>query len=510
MSIGRHRRFAFEASSYKHFLSVFVIVAYVFITSGPALQGALFNPDVLRLIDHARSHGPFAGFFGDPGGWAYLYRPLFVLQAWISYSLFGLNYAGYQVLGTLQCVLATVIIYFAVFLLIRDNLVALLLSLLYTPHPYTSIVTTWVIDSAPICTMTVAGVLILLAKRRQSLRWYGAFVALLTLAPLAREDGLIVFPAVAAYLLVGLLMRYITRREALSLFLGSALSALIYMGMRAQAIGLLPQQKGGYTITGFFWVNLTPDQIAAFGALPRLGYYLYTGLAHIAANFIPVFGRTGVLSSDQAGELIASALLTAVLIFIIWLAQPWRPPRLPRTLAVVVMTTAVPASVVLLTPASTASLVNSIFASLAMHGVLSLFIWYGAFHRSHWTEGQKAAAAFALALILASGLVHFLFFEYRLFFLGLLGWIILLAVCIHHRPAGRWNTSLRAAALILVMIMVIISGVRLYKSLPTFRPGQFHQALCAPWAPDALVLQAAERYQVDVNAVLACRPEASR
>jgi len=401
---------------------------------------------------------------------------------------------------------------------------ALLAGLLFASHSFVSdLVSGWTYDPGTLTGVVAVAVAILLW--RWAARWqsYLALLVLLLIAALSRENGIAIGAAVVLYLVFAALVRQLPLLQAAIMLGVCALSAVLYLLLRyigTQGALIHLAAIGGES--GIFFRLYSLDEINAFSQAQRLGLYAYTALANLIGNFVPVFGPEGTLWQGPLGIwLIPPALLgglTAIIGFDHQFARRWadwsidlkRQMLLALTIALAGLGLAgfVYAPLIRVPPIDQNGLVALQFA---FHATLSFAIAYAAMRSLRWSAAHRAIAAFAIGLIVAGSLVAFPYYRYRTQYLSYFGWLLLLAIVIYFLRDGAWHKYLRRAMLISAAALVVVNGARVYTSLPLsyLLPANFQVRgpMCDPQVPAAVVETIATRYQLDLNALQACRAQ---
>lgn len=433
-----------------------------------------------------------------------VYRPFFSLQAWTWLQLFGLHYVYYQVMELVLLGLAALTVYAVARRVLDAPSLALLLALAFASHPYISDLTNWPVDTAT-WTVILAGLAALLLLRLGSgARWFGALALVMMLAPFTRENGLAIIAAVvgaAAY------ARYVSRLTTRQVGLVAVMALLAVVGyfvVRGYAGGASLRPSQLIEESGMWGTFYGRNQVIAFTGLQRLGYFAYNAIGHAWASFLPVFMPCGVIWPRLVGMLAAVTLAAGAML---GLASP--QPR-SRTFTGLLMAIGAVALVAIVGLVTTIEIDSGLLAlGLALHGVLVVFSVGVLARRGSWTTGVTVLAVYALILVAANSAVAFPYFRFRSLYLGLMGWVLLLAFVFKQHPAHGRALALRRVAIWIVAALVIVNGLRVSLALPvaSLLPENFNSAsvICRPEIPDGLAVRVAQEVNLEPAALTNCR-----
>lgn len=495
---GRLERARIHFSSFR-LLGPAVIVVTIALVFGKSLRGALLRPDDVLLLAYVQDHGPFSAFLDHSQLWFgdYYYRPIFVMQTWLFHELFDLNHAGYRAALLLLHTATSLIIFAAVGRLTGSRLAALVAALLYAVEPRTTVlVSGYVSDSGPITSLLAALTLLLVVRPSDSALRHVALFSILVLAPMTRENGLVLVAAIGAYAVGGLLFDY-SNRSLSAKWLAIATAATgVYFAFRLYGFGLLPQELAPHT-AGLFGQSLGYAETEAMGAVKRLGLSLYTVVANLVAVFSPFFGHRGVL--DVRHMLLALASLSG-------LALPLWPRFRTHHPVTYLSATAVLSLALVLVAAAGSSRPTSII----LHSVLSaatclmlVRLW------PRLPNQYKGTIVFAVALIVGNALVAFAYFRWRNLTLGYLGWILLLSIFLTRGVPVLPSRAVRALVTLFVLLLLFSYGGDVYMNLPQrhLDPDHFAnaQVLCRADVPEDLALRIAHASKISPARVMHCR-----
>ncbi len=494
--------------------SFVAVIVVTLILYSPALQSAFLRDDDLAAVSVIRSTGPWVGFgpqTGEATEWfsTHLYRPFFAVQAWLLYQMFGVNYAGYQIVLVFALCLASVAL-LALFQHIGlDPFVAGLLALLFVSHPYVSPLVIWVSDAAVWQYLLAALCVLLLIAVSSKKRNYIILLLMLLTAALMRENGLALAAAAIAFAVFAWRTGEYPRQRAAGVLLMAVLCVLAYFVMRTLAVGLWPEQMPAEDAYVFF-THFAPAEVAAFTPLQRLMLSIYTVSANLVASFLPIFRGAGYLRASS-WQILG---LTLVVFAGAWFAgshwRPWDHAGSKTLLAALLMGGATILLALLRNPSTNAPTSAWLeIASFSIHGALSMFILLTFLH----LRGQQTRtplAGFALALIVVACVVAFAYFRNRNLYLPALGWLLLLALALAGHPQLVANSHHRLAILTLVASAVLINGLVLFTSLPLPEMRAEEQsrsvsALCVSRANDQVIREVALYYGIPLDEVLRCR-----
>lgn len=222
--------------SWLHSVLIVSFVIFIYIRS---LDGEFLNIDDIRNLSSAVSRNPLISFVDHRYVWFSFrfYRPLFLLQAWLFYQLFGLNFALMQACILGMHALASVIVYQAIKRMTGSDTVGFLVALLYASSYVVGIlVAKWVTDTAPLTNLLFAITLLLLVTPSDKIWWYIALLFCMILAPISRENGLIILGGVGLYALYNGYFGDYSFSRVLAILLTCTLAFISYFSLRMLAI----------------------------------------------------------------------------------------------------------------------------------------------------------------------------------------------------------------------------------------------------------------------------------
>jgi len=492
------------------------IAIYILIIFYPAHRHILIFNDELLLVKfvHDRS---FWALWTD-SVYNFLYRPLVQLQVWVFYQLFGIEYLGYQTGQLLIYWLSAVAIFYGINRLIQNSAISFAVILLITTHLFTSdLLANWALDSSPLGGLILGLIIVMLVRPSPRLGWHAALFGLLILSPLNREGGL----AVNASVLIYAIARYATDRssrpQAAWMGIASIVAVALYFMARRAVLG------SSITIanveTDAWGAAYKAEQIALFTAQQRLALYAYTVTVNLVSNFFPFFGTSAYF-------IPAIPKLTAILAFVLvvifgWQAiadrfaqptWPWagRSKQLAPWIAAGLF-----ASIGFALTAWAPFIFNDqerlmYFFEFALHSLLSVGMIAALANRGPWQSSQVVFVVFALGLIASNSIVTFAYARFRMHYLAIIGWGILLAISLQRLNTTVWPRRLRQTMLIMTAALIAVSGLRVYSTLPAkhLRAEAFDASaseLCNSSFPEALAERIATRYGLDWQAIQGCR-----
>lgn len=527
-------------------LAIGLIAAVTLLVYSRAFQPTLFRADDLAQIELVREHGPFSGFGGATFDSLYLadiyYRPVFTLQMWIMYRLFGLNYTGYQAVILAIHILGAVALFFALDRLGTGVPVAALAAAFYAAHPYVSDHVIWISDSAVITRLIMMLILIVLPHHREGWKWYAGLGALLFLAPITRETGLAIVGGAIVYAVAAYLLGHLDRRAALIIAAMGVASVAAYFTLRAVGTGALVRSVPVES-SSILRAEYTTEQIAAFTPAKRRGLRAYTVIAYLTGAFLPIYTDMGTLRHRYLAHVVVSAIVLTAFGLTLWLSR-----RLPRRkklsligalggvvlLAGVVMVVPpirdalhVPYMWLLgLAPSVAGGLgvafnfaVSYFYAAILFpHELIELDptmlmtfgILFAALFSRKWTAGHKALALLGLTIIAAVAVMAFPYFRLRTLGISLIGWLLLFALAAINLGANRPQKAVRALMLIMMVAATARNGIWVHARIPLahMRPDSFTTTseLCTAPLGDDLVIETLSRYEsIDPATRAACR-----
>jgi hypothetical protein len=470
--------------------------------------------DDLAFVAYVRDHSPLTAF----GGASYaeipfalvFYRPLFTIQMWVFYHLFGLNYAGYQAVVLALHIGSVVLLFFALSEIGGNRGAALLASLFYASQPYVRHTVLWVSDAMVVTRIVAVAVILLLATSTEERHAVPPLLAgLLIVSPFTRENGLAIIGAVMVYAIVSYLLDRACIRYTAALLITGIASTAAYFAVRWLVLGTWVKMLHQDMAIGL--TNYSRAAIAGFSTAQRLGIYAYTISANFVGVFFPIFHNHGALRPD----IILAIAVSAAPFLVITLTWHRWPDRARRALIAGVAILLGGALLVLLirVPQPVKTLVHlfmtySPYARLVLHGLVSLGILVGLSSWRKWPERAQRLSALGLGLIVANSVLAFAYFRERSLSLGIIGWGILLVLAFQQMRPARRLTPLRHVMSFFLAAIIALNGFLLFKGLPPshLRPEAFDSTseLCNGQLPEDLVLEVARTYQLDRDVVQAC------
>jgi hypothetical protein len=531
-------------------LAIALIVAVNWLVYGNAVRPTLFRADDLAQIELVRAHGPFSGFGGPTFDSLYLadiyYRPIFTLQMWVMYRLFGLNYTGYQAVILAIHVLGAIALIFALVRLGVNIPTAAIAAAFYSVHPYVSEHVMWISDSAVITRLIMMLILIVLPHHRENWKWYAGLGVLLFLAPISRETGLAIVGGAFVYAVAAYALGHLDRRAAAIVAALCVASVAAYFTLRAVGTGALvrsvPVENSSILRTEY-----TAEQIAAFSPGQRRTLYAYTVIAYLTGPFFPIYTDAGALRHYYLAHVVVAALALTVLCVPLWLARrvSWKKKAIIIGVLANLMLLAGFAFVVPsirealhvpylwllgLAPSVVGALgaafnfaVGYFYASILFPFemieldpimLMTFGIIYAALFSRKWSAEHKSAALLGLGIIAAVAVMAFPYFRLRTLGISLIGWLLLFALAVTNLRAGGFQRAVGALMLIMMVTATVRNGIWVRGRVPPehLRPASFTAAseLCSADVSDELVFEATARFTgIDPAALAACR-EANR
>jgi hypothetical protein len=517
-----------------HALAIGLIVAVTLLVYGRAFQPTLFRADDLAHIELARQYGPFSGFggaafdslFRDNG----FYRPLFTLQMWIMYRLFGLNYTGYQAAILAIHLLGVIVLFFALVRLGANVPAAAIAASFYAVHPYVSELVMWISDSAAITWLITMLVLLVLPHHRENWRWYAGLGVLLFLAPISRETGLAIVGGTLVYAVAAYLFGHLDRRAAAIVAAMCVASIATYFTLRIAGSGALVRSVPAESAS-ILETEYTRDEVDAFSPGRERTLYAYTVIANFTAPFFPIFKDTGALRYRYLAHVVVLTAVLAPLVLALWLAR--HDPHKARRILVGGSGSAVLlAGLVVAVPSirewmhvpfSWLLRLMPSFAGFLYAGILGLGqmleldppvlmtfgILYAVLFSREWTARHKAMALLGLSLIAAIAVMAFPYFRFRTLSVSLIGWLLLVVLAVINLRAGWFQKAISALMLVMLVAVTVRNGIWVHERTPPWYllPANFPEsAMCQVVAHDDAVFEAARGYEMlDPAALAACR-----
>ena len=512
--------------SQRGLLGAGLLLAGMALVYAPGLRHALLGDDELRLLWPIVAPDGFTRWVTTHPAFLPLIRPLFTLQATLLYRLFGINAAAYYVAEVLTLAASALLLYGLVWRVGRRALPALLVALVFSTHSYvTDLVTGWAFDTGPLTGLLIVLAAWLVVLAGQRLRSYLALGALLVLAPISRENGLALPGAVTLYCLAGLAGRWLpqpgrpwlTGRRAAALF-GLAIGCLAgYFAWRTIALPGWWQQTATFgESTAFFNVYYSGEAVKALPMAARLPLYAYTLGANVVANTLPVLGPFGGLWEGPlyAWGLLAAGLLIVHAAFAATAAPVAKGLPHPRAVLEVVGLAALLFFAAAQPSPLAAPELNLDALQFALHAALTLGVAAALAGRLRWSRAGWAMAVLGIGLIVANSVVVFPYFRYRSQYFGFIGWALLLAAVLAGLRGRPGRADLRRTLLVGTCALALVSGLRLYRSLPVPRllPENYPYTvglLCDPALPPELFTAIRDRYGLDAERLAECQAATS-
>jgi hypothetical protein len=530
-------------------LAICLILAVNWIVYKNAVRPILFRADDLAQIELVRDHGPFSGFGGATFNSLYLadiyYRPMFTLQMWIMYRLFGLNYTGYQATILAIHTLGAIALLVALVRLGANVPTAAIAAAFYSVHPYISEHVMWISDSAVLTRLIMMLILIVLPHHKESWKWYAGLGALLFLAPITRETGLAIVGGTFVYAVAAYLFGHLDRRAAILVAALCLASVATYFSLRAIGTGALvrsvPVENSAILRTEY-----TAEQIAAFSPGQRRSLYLYTVLAYFTGAFFPIYADAGVLRHYYLAHVIVLAIVVTIFSLTLWLTR--RTSRKTKLILIgAVGGLIVLAGLVMGIPTIREAVrapylqmqaripiiralgavfnvaVGFFYSSIIGVNqmleldptvIMSFGIIYAALFSRKWSAGHKSVALLALGIIAAVAVMAFPYFRLRTLGISLIGWLLLFTLAVINLRNTRFQKAVGVLMLLMMVTATVRNGLWVHRRVPPehMRPTNFtaESELCTTPVNDDLVFEATRRFgSIDPAALAACR-EANR
>jgi hypothetical protein len=491
-----------------------ILVIYTAAVYAPSLTGGLLRGDDLRFVAYVRNHSPLAAFGG--GSYAEIpfaqvfYRPLFTLQMWTFYKLFGLHYAGYQAIILAIHIGSVVLLYLALSRIGGNRGAALLAALFYASQPYVRHTVLWVSDAMVITRLVTAAVILILAAHPRKPRGISPLLAgLLVFAPFTRENGLAILGAVIVYAAGSYLLDRSSARRDAALAITAIASTATYFLMRYLALGAWVKVIHQDMAIGL--TTYSRAAIAGFSTAQRLGMYAYTMFANLTGVFFPIFLSHGALRPDIILAIAATGV-PFLAVTLTWHRWPQNARRALIAGAAILLGGALLVFLIRV-PRPFGALVHlfvtySPHTRRVLHGLVSLGVLVGLIGWRRWPERAQALGLLGAGLIAANTVLAFAYFRERSLSLGIMGWGVLFVLALRGtRGPGRF-AALRTAMMALLSVVIVLNGFLLFKGLPPphMRPAEFDNTseLCNSRLPEDLVLEVARTYQLDLDVVRAC------
>jgi len=196
-------------SSRNIFLSVFLIIVLGSLVYTNAISGQFIWDDEHLVQNNTMIKSwknvpaVFAEDIGAGGGKEYnFYRPVQMLTYMADYSLWKIDPKGYHLTNIILHILAALAVYYLIYLLLADDLIAFFAAAFFTAHPIQTEGVTYISGRADsLAALFSLGAFIFYIKNRSSNRLTGYVCILLsyTLALLSKESSLILPVLVLLY-----------------------------------------------------------------------------------------------------------------------------------------------------------------------------------------------------------------------------------------------------------------------------------------------------------------------
>lgn len=304
-----------------HNVLIVSLVMFIYLRS---LDGEFLNVDDVRNLSSALSRNPLNSFVDHSYVWFSFrfYRPLFLGQAWLFYRFFGLNFAPMQALVVGMHALTSVVVYFAIKRMTRNDTVGFLVAILYASSYVVGIlIAKWVTDTAPLTNLLLALTLLLLVSPSDRTWWYVALLFCLILAPISRENGLIILGGVGVYALYCSYSGEYSSRRVFKILSICIVAFIAYFTLRMLAISSpeLPPTQGNSPLLISIGTVVVRNLVAVFAPLiptNDMGFSLGNvtfGTVHLLISAFVVLGLvTGwqaLSREDRAMVFFGSALV---------------------------------------------------------------------------------------------------------------------------------------------------------------------------------------------------------
>jgi hypothetical protein len=481
-------------------------------------QQSFMNGDELHLIDFVRVRPLLTAVFTPM--FSTLFRPLFQLQAYIVYTIFGLDHSGYAVaqLGLLW--LSASALFISIIKITKNILLACMLTMVVVVHRFVSyLVIIWAIDTITFSATLAVVVLYLSSYSTANRVYYLTLGLMLLLGCISRENGLLSVLGVGFGALSRFLLPNGMKPRAVKELLLLAVVVLTYFLLRRLWIGnLLPGQFFlQETCLGFDLYEAS--ELASFSTVRQVMVFGYTVMANLTAFIFPAaINDVGCIQwpGIQYGFVfvaILSSWIVTGLIAEIWLHREGHRQALSKVLMVML-----PLSVIIGGPIL-------VFASklwphfdhlewldLWLYSAITFLALYAFTLKQSEESSRSVAIANILGAVLGAAVLSGFYFRYRNFYSLIFYWAILIAICWHlAQLSTRGNNFFKSTLVVLLLAAIGVNIIRINHNLPmpALMPENFNanNKLCSPWISDELALAISRQDSLE-DEVAACRIEA--
>jgi hypothetical protein len=515
-------------------LALVLIVAVNWLVYGNVLQPTLFRADDLALIKLAREYGPFSGFGGAAFDSLYrdngYFRPIFTLQVWVMYRLFGLNHTGYQATILAIHILGVAVLFFALVRLGASVPTAAIAAAFYSVHPYVSELVIWVSDSAAITWLITMLILLVLPHHRENWKWYAGLGVLLFLAPISRETGLAIVGGAFVYAVAAYALGHLDRRAAAIVAALCVASVAVYFTLRLISSGALVRSVPAESAS-ILEVEYTRDEVDAFPLRQERALYAYTVVANFTGPFFPIFTDVGALRYNYLAHVIVLTVVLGLFVLVLWLTR--RDSRkmkrilgggLGGAILLVGLVAAVPPVreavrvpytwLLRLAPSFAEFLYASVLGpnqvlELDPTVLMTFGIMYAALFSRKWTARHMSLALLGLSVIAAIAVMAFPYFRFRTLSVSLIGWLLLVVLAVINLRAGWFQKAVGALMLIMMVTATVRNGIWVHERTPPWYllPANFTASgMCEVASYDDFVVEVAREYEtLDPADLAACQ-----
>lgn len=482
-------------------LAVLIAVAY-----WGTLRSGWFNNDEIVLVNFVYNRSLVQSLSGSL--YRLFFRPLFQLQAFIDYRVFGLNYSGYVATQLVLLWASGVVLYFVFAKLSRSYVFAFgLAGLIVTYTAVSDLASYWAIDTATLTGLLAGLVAWWVLGRTWRPVDAGVLTVLLLLAYVSRENGIALAAGAGLMLVVGFGIKAINRSQAFSILAAVVLSFSLYFLLRQLWANRAFPGVAFVQETCLGFVFYSEQAIATISTGQQVLLALYNITAHFVAAFLPLFyNYAGCLQPNQIALWFGVAFVGLV-----WLGYGQKilarlQPLVSRLPPILFRLTGITSLYALgpVTLFGVASL-GVLRADLIVLGLLSLIILYTLAWRVRLEPDDWVALSFGMGIIMGTAILTAFYFRYRNLYLPAIGWGIIAALCFGVLSRqGPTRRVLRGTLAVGVVLLLALNVIRLNKTLPIRFAIDRNSALCNPAIADELALELSRQYQVE-DFVAQCR-----
>jgi len=204
----------------------FIFDDNILVENNPFIKSARFLPNIFKT-------GIYEYWTGQQA-YDRMYRPLQMFSYYLDYGLWGLNPSGFRLTNLILHLLNSILVFYLIFSIFKDKLLARGASLLFLVHPVQISTVAYISARGDILSgFFILACCILFIRFLSSSNYRLYFLSLLSafLAFLSRENGLIII------FLLGLIILAAGEKKKFRYLIGFCFLYIVYFGIRFAALG---------------------------------------------------------------------------------------------------------------------------------------------------------------------------------------------------------------------------------------------------------------------------------